>query len=97
MIVKNNDKKISETLNVIKKALENNSDNLNEKEPLILNNLVQEDGTIKKIDDDNEILNKENIDNILNNKIEKILDENLESWLDKNMPNLIKKHFKKDN
>jgi len=92
-----NDKKISETLNVIKKALENNSDNQNEKDPLILNNLVQEDGTIKKIDDNNENLNEDNINNILDDKIEKIFNKNLESWLDQNMPNLIKKHLKKDN
>tara|TARA_B110000014_G_C19556807_1_gene297348 strand:+ start:206 stop:499 length:294 start_codon:yes stop_codon:yes gene_type:complete len=97
MIIKKNDKKISETLNVIKKALENDPSNLDEKEPLILDNLVQEDGTIKKIIDDNETSNTENIDNVLNDKISKILDENLELWLNKNMPNLIKKHLKKDN
>ena len=71
MTDQNNNKKISETLNVIKKALENDSDNQNEKDPLILNNLVQEDGTIKKIIDNNENQNEDNINNTLDDKIEK--------------------------
>ena len=91
------EKKISETLNVIKRALENKSSDDSNENILILNKLVQEDGTILKIENEDDIIENDNINNNLDIEIKKIFDKNLDSWLNQNMPTLIKKYLKKDN
>ena len=91
------EKKISETLNVIKRALENKSSDDSNENILILNKLVQEDGTILKIENEDNIIENDNINKNLDIEIKKIFDKNLDSWLNQNMPALIKKYLKKDN
>tara|TARA_B110000495_G_C22790718_1_gene462191 strand:- start:80 stop:376 length:297 start_codon:yes stop_codon:yes gene_type:complete len=89
--------KIKETLSVIRKALEDDSpDNRynNEKNDdiLILNQKINEDGTIVTVDDKS--LNKEEIKKILNQKLDTIFETHLSLWFDKNMPKYIEKYFK---
>ena len=89
--------KIKETLSVIRKALEDDSPNNiydNEKDDniLVLNQKINDDGTVVTID--NKSLNKEEIIEILNKKLDSIFETYLNLWFDKNMPKYIEKYFK---
>ena len=88
---------ISETLDVIRKALENeNHDNIFEKSKnddiLLLNKVVQDDGTIQTIKDDN-IINQE----VSEKNIEKVLNKHFKKWLDNNLPDILNKYIKNKN
>ena len=88
---------ISETLDVIRKALENeNHDNIFEKNKndniLLLNKVVQDDGTIETIKDDN-IMNQE----VSEKNIEKVLNRHFKKWLDNNLPDILNKYIKNKN
>jgi len=87
---------IKETLNVIKKALEEeispslkNDDNV-----LILNKLVKDDGTIEILEDKN--LNNDEVKEILSQKVSEVFEKHFDKWLDKNIPNYLDKYFKKN-
>ena len=86
-------KSIKHTLNVIREALEdkdeNNKDSTNN--VLILNQLIKDDGTIDIIED--QIIQKEEIKEILENKLSEVFDKKFEKWLDKNLPHYLEKHF----
>ena len=88
-------KSIKHTLNVIREALEdkdeNNKDSTNN--VLILNQLIKDDGTIDIIED--QIIQKEEIKEILENKLSEVFDKKFEKWLDKNLPHYLEKHFLK--
>ena len=75
-----NEKSITETLNVIRKALQD--DNFQEKnnDILLLNQLITEDGKIKKID--NDLIDKEEIKKIFDEKLTQIFDLSLLILLD---------------
>ena len=87
---------IKETLDIIRKALEEDDppkisedfDNL-----LVLNQLVREDGTIKILKED--VLTKKDTIQILDKKLDEVFDNYLTKWLDKNIPNYLEKYFKK--
>ena len=84
------DNNISQTLNVIKKAIEEDTNNnLDNEEIIVLTKKVKEDGTIVNIENlhDQDNNDKKNIDNIIDKKINE--------WLNKNMPNAINKYFSK--
>tara|TARA_B110000438_G_C15778684_1_gene635283 strand:+ start:182 stop:469 length:288 start_codon:yes stop_codon:yes gene_type:complete len=85
---------IKDTLNVIRKALEDETldskktyDNI-----LILDKLVNEDGTINLIENHN--INKAETIDILNKKLDEIFGLYLNKWLDKNVPLYLEKYFK---
>ena len=87
---------IKDTLNVIRKALED-KDEITSKyekndEVLILNQIIKEDGTINTVKNDN--LDKNEIKEILNIKISELFDNHFEKWLDKNIPGYLDKYFK---
>ena len=86
---------IKETLNVIRKALEDEESTLleNDDDMLILNQLVKEDGTIEVLD--NKFLKKEEVKEILNQKLSEIFSEHFDKWLEKNIPNYLEDRFKK--
>ncbi len=90
-----NQETIKDTLNTIRKALEedNTSDQNKYKETLILDKLIKDDGTIQLLN--NEKINKEEVKLILEKKISNYFDENLDKWLDKNIPDYLNKHFNK--
>ena len=87
----NSQKSINETLKVIKKALQEESIESIDENELILNQLVKNDGTIETIE--NNDLNKQEVKEILNEKLSQIFDENFEKWLNKNIPNYLEKYF----
>jgi len=86
---------IKNTLNVIKKALEDDEFTIkeNDEKVLILNKLVKEDGTIDVLK--NKFLEKEEVKEILNQKFSEIFEKHFDKWLDKNVPNYLDKYFKK--
>ena len=86
---------IKQTLDVIRKALEeeNNSENHELKDTLILNKLVKNDGTIDIIQ--NQSIDKNEIKDILNEKISQILNEKLDNWINNNMDEYLSKKFDK--
>ena len=92
----NEEKKIKDTLDVIRKALESeddlNSNNL-DNNILVLDKLVKEDGTINFINQ--QTINKEDINKILNSKLDLVFEKYFTKWLDKNIPNYLEKYFNK--
>ena len=86
---------ISDTLEVIRKALEDDPviKNKNIKENiLILNQLVREDGTINLINDVG--ITKNDTLSLLDNKLDNLLEKHLLKWLDKNISSYLEKYFK---
>ena len=86
---------IKNTLNIIKKAIEEDYKSESQKDDnvLILNKLVKEDGTIDILE--NQFLKKDEVKEILNQKISEIFKDHFDEWLDKNIPNYLDKYFKK--
>lgn len=86
---------IKNTLNIIRKAIEEDDKSKSQKDDdiLILNKLVNEDGTIDILE--NQFLKKEEVKEILNQKISEIFKDHFDEWLDKNIPNYLDKYFKK--
>ena len=87
---------IKETLEVIRKALQDdNTTNLDDvsDDVLVLNQLVKEDGTINIIN--NSLITKEDVIKSLNQKIDIVFEKNLNNWLDENLPTRLDKYFKK--
>tara|TARA_X000000368_G_C22962826_1_gene681765 strand:- start:196 stop:492 length:297 start_codon:yes stop_codon:yes gene_type:complete len=96
----NEHQSIKNTLDVIRKALEDDSDdkidyNNDNENILILNRLVKKDGTIDILDDVN--INKNEVREILEKKIDQLFEKNLSEWLDKKLPFYIEKYFKNKN
>ena len=89
---------IKETLKIIRKALEDDSSDESEishnieENILILDKLVNEDGTINILKTDT--LKKNDVKEILKQKVSEIIDLKLEKWMDKNLPEYLDKHFK---
>ena len=88
-----NDKSINETLNVIRNALQEDSVNNSEKKVLVLDQLVKNDGTIKKIK--TERIKQQEIKDILNEKLSEVFEQHFEKWLSKNIPDYLEKYFSK--
>ena len=86
---------IKDTLNIIRKALEDDNSNTSstKEDILILNKLVKEDGTIDILDEN--ILNKDEVKDIINKKVNEIFENHFNNWLDKNIPEYLDKHIKK--
>ena len=89
-----NDQSIKETLDVIRRALEDDNSSLDPKENLlILNHKVNDDGTINIINNDS--INKDDVRKILDEKINKILEKHFDQWLEKKLPDYIKNYLEK--
>ena len=89
-----NDQSIKETLDVIRRALEDDDFPLDIKEDfLILNRKVNDDGTINIINNDS--INKEDVRKILDEKINQILEKHFDQWLEKKLPYYIKNYLEK--
>ena len=86
---------IKNTLNIIRKAIEEDDKSESQKDDsvLILNKLINEDGTIHILE--NNFLKKEEVKEILNQKISEIFKDHFDEWLDKNIPSYLDKYFKK--
>ena len=89
-----NDQSIKETLDVIRRALEDDDSSLDPKENLlILNHKVNDDGTINIINKDS--INKKDVTKILDEKINQILEKHFDQWLEKKLPYYIKNYLEK--
>ena len=86
---------IKNTLNIIRKAIEEDDKSGSKKKDdiLILNKLVNKDGTINILE--NNFLKKEEVREILNQKISEIFQDHFDNWLDRNVPQYLDKYFKK--
>ena len=86
---------IKDTLDVIRKALETDESSPVEKiddNVLILNRLVNHDGTVNTIYD--KTLKKDEVRSLLNDKLDSVFDKYLTKWLDINLPKYLEKYFK---
>ena len=90
-----NQNSINDTLNVIRKALEEDISEPETKDSdvLILDKLVKDDGTIPHLK--NDLLDKSEIKEILNSSLTNYFDKNLDEWIDKNMPHHVEKYLNK--
>ena len=86
---------IKNTLNIIRKAIEEDdkSEAQNDDSVLILNKLVNKDGTVRILE--NNFLKKEEVKEILNQKISEVFQDHFDNWLDRNVPRYLDKYFKK--
>jgi len=86
---------IKNTLNIIRKAIEEDdkSESYKDDDILILNKIVNEDGTIDILE--NQFLKKDEVKEILNQKISEIFKDHFDEWLDKNIPSYLDKYFNK--
>ena len=83
---------IKETLNVIRKALEDeNTDKIevDNKDTLILNHLVKEDGTIEILN--SKVTQQDQIKEILDKNINEYFDK----WVERKMPDYLDKYINK--
>lgn len=91
-----NEKSIKDTLNVIKKALQEESNNIDENKDnvLVLNQIVKEDGTIEKVKDNS--VSKKEVKEMLDDKLSEVFEKHLEKWLNNNIPGYLDKYFPKN-
>ena len=85
---------INESLDIIRRALEddnNEENNTNSSKVLVLNQKVNQDGTIKLIQKSKE-LNKE-INDIIDEKLNYLVENRIEKILDKKIPKILKTYF----
>ena len=83
---------IKDTLEVIRRALEDdNTKNINDN-ILILNRKVNNDGTINIIKKDQ--VDIDEINKIIDYKINSIFEEKFDKWLDKRLPDILEKNNK---
>jgi len=84
-----NNESINDTLDVIRRALEDESD-FSEKNDnvLILNKKINDDGTVKLLDQSNEI------NNIIEKKLSDLLEKKLFTMLENQLPKILDKYLK---
>ena len=85
---------INESLEIIRRALEDETNDTNKdlsSNILILNQKVNSDGTIKLLQKDEDI-NRE-INNIIDQKLSYLVENKIEKILDEKIPTLLKNYF----
>ncbi|MFL2520641.1 MAG: hypothetical protein ACJ0RJ_04200 [Alphaproteobacteria bacterium] len=85
---------INESLDIIRRALEDDNteeNDSNSSKVLVLNQKVNEDGTIKLIQKSKE-LNKE-INDIIDEKLNYLVENRIEKVLDEKIPKILKTYF----
>ena len=87
-----NNESIKDTLEVIRRALEDESD-FSEKNDnvLILNKKINDDGTVKMLGQHTEI---KEVNNIIEKKLSDLLEKKLSNMLENQLPNILDKYFK---
>ena len=89
-----NDQSIKETLDIIRRALEDDDSPLDIKDDLlILNRKINDDGTINIIN--NNSVKTEEVQKILDEKINQIFEKHFDKWLEKKLPHYIEKYLEK--
>ena len=85
---------INESLEIIRRALEDDSteeSNSNLSKVLVLNQKVNEDGTIKLIQKSKEL--KKEINDIIDEKLNYLVEKRIEKVLDEKIPKILKTYF----
>ena len=87
-----NNESIKDTLEVIRRALEDEND-FSEKNDnvLILNKKINDDGTVKMLGQPNDI---KEINNVIEKKLSDLLEKKLSNMLENQLPNILDKYFK---
>ena len=89
-----NESSINESLEIIRKALEDdasNSENKNQSNILVLNQKVNNDGTIKIVQKSDNINNE--INSIIDQKLNYLVENRIEKILDEKIPKILKNYF----
>ena len=87
-----NNESIKDTLEVIRRALEDEND-FSEKNDnvLILNKKINDDGTVKMLVQSNEI---DEVNNVIEKKLSDLLEKKMSNMLENQLPNILDKYFK---
>ena len=87
-----NNESIKDTLEVIRRALEDEND-FSEKNDnvLILNKKINDDGTVKMLGQTNDI---HEINNVIEKKLSDLLEKKMSNMLENQLPNILDKYFK---
>ena len=87
-----NNESIKDTLEVIRRALEDENDFSEKNENvLILNKKINDDGTVKFLGESNDI---NEINNVIEKKLTDLLEKKLNNMLENQLPNILDKYFK---
>ncbi len=90
-----NDDSIKDTLDVIRRALEDDNDFLHKNDNvLILNKKINDDGTVKFLGESNN-LNEINL--IIDKKLNDLLEKKMGNILENQLPKILDKYFKNKN
>ena len=87
-----NNESIKDTLEVIRRALEDEN-NFSEKNDnvLILNKKINDDGTVKMLGQSNDI---DEVNNVIEKKLTDLLEKKMSNMLENQLPNILDKYFK---
>jgi len=87
-----NNESIKDTLEVIRRALQDEN-NFSEKNDnvLILNKKINDDGTVKMLGQSNDI---QEINNVIEKKLSDLLEKKMSNMLENQLPNILDKYFK---
>ena len=87
-----NNESIKDTLNVIRKALEDDNEfSSNNSNVLILNKKINDDGTVKLLNQSDDI---NEINNIIDNKLTDLLEKKMSKMLESQLPIILDNYFK---
>jgi len=87
-----NNESIKDTLDVIRRALEDeNAFSQNNENVLILNKKVNDDGTVKLLDQPDDV---NEINKVIDKKLNDLLEKKMNSMLEKQLPIILDNYFK---
>ena len=88
-----NSESIKDTLNVIRRALEDENDFSDENDNLlVLNKKVNEDGTVKILDNSSDI--SSDVYKIIDKKLNDLFEKKMSNLLEDKLPEILEKYFK---
>ena len=87
-----NNESIKDTLEVIRRALEDENDfDAKNDNVLILNKKINDDGTVKMLGQSNDI---DEVNNVIEKKLTDLLEKKMSNMLENQLPNILDKYFK---
>ena len=87
-----NNESIKDTLEVIRRALEDENDfDAKNDNVLILNKKINDDGTVKMLGQPNDI---DEVNNVIEKKLTDLLEKKMSNMLENQLPNILDKYFK---
>ena len=87
-----NNESIKDTLELIRRALEDENDfDAKNDNVLILNKKINDDGTVKMLGQSNDI---DEVNNVIEKKLTDLLEKKMSNMLENQLPNILDKYFK---